>query len=370
VNKKGRILVIGITPPPYGGQAMMTERLVNAKFQDLEIYHVRMSFSNTMASVGKFSMAKIFHMFQVVWQALICRIRFNTKVLYYMPGGSNFTPVARDIFILTLLRPLFKKTIFHFRAAGVSEVVKNKPGMLGNLAKFAYRKPDLAIHLSARNPKDGEFFHAKRNTVIPNGLEDEAENFDLTKRRNNNVVKLLYVGVIQETKGVLVLLEALRMLKAQGLQPGLELLGEFNSTEFEKICRDYCIEAGIENEVNFAGVRKGKEKWESFARADIFCFPSFFESESFGNVVVEAMMFGLPVIATRWRGIPDIVRENQTGLLVEIKNVPELANALTVLISDYNLRLQMGREGRNVYEQHYKIDRFLKSMELELKSVL
>jgi len=287
-----------------------------------------------------------------------------------MPGGSNFTPVARDIFILTLLRPLFNKTVFHFRAAGVSEVVKNKSGMLGNLARFAYRKPDLAIHLSARNPKDGEFFNAKRNTVVPNGLEDESENYLPISKPSNDIIRILYVGVIQETKGVLVLLEAVKILADAGLHVNVDLIGEYNSAEFEIICSTYCRDSGIENLVNFAGVQKGKYKWSYFRQADIFCFPSFFESESFGNVVVEAMMFELPVIATRWRGIPDIVRHDQTGILVDIKNPLALADSLNTLIRDTTLRIQMGKAGRRVYEDNYKIDRFLTSMEIELKSMI
>jgi glycosyltransferase involved in cell wall biosynthesis len=220
------------------------------------------------------------------------------------------------------------------------------------------------------NPKDGEFFNAKRNVIIPNGLEDMAEHYSAVTKNGHAVIRLLYVGVLQETKGVLMLLRAVRILTDKGLRVHLDLLGEFNSPDFEIACRNYCRDESIEDLVNFAGVQKDTAKWFFFRQADIFCFPSFFESESFGNVVVEAMMFELPVIGTNWRGIPDIVRHEQTGILIETKNAVALADSIGKLIGDSNLRTSMGKAGRKVYEENYKIDRFLSSMELELKSVI
>ena len=100
-----KILVVGITPPPYGGQTMMTQRLLDAKFENLKLYHVRMAFSKSMASVGNFEVWKLFHMVEVVAKALYQRFRYQIPSLYYMPGGSSFTPVARDIFILFFFAP-------------------------------------------------------------------------------------------------------------------------------------------------------------------------------------------------------------------------------------------------------------------------
>lgn len=353
-----KILVVGITPPPYGGQAMMTERLVNTPFKDLKLYHVRMAFSKSMSSVGNFEPGKVLHLFKVVAKAAYFRFRYRVPTLYYMPGGSNFTPVARDIFILFFLRLLFAKTIFHFRAAGVSEVVERQPTWLKRLAKYVYRQPDLAIHLSGLNPDDGGYFGAKQTVVVPNGLEDAASPYRPIQRVQGDCVTLLYVGVIQETKGVMILLEAAKLLKAQGCAIEVNVVGEFASQHFQDTITAYCQNNRLEDVVHFPGVKKGEEKWQYFREADVFCFPSFFEAESFGNVVVEAMMFELPVVATQWRGIPDLVKEQETGLLVPVRNAPRTAHALQRLIDNADLRLRMGKAGRKKYEEHYKIDAF------------
>jgi glycosyltransferase involved in cell wall biosynthesis len=65
--------------------------------------------------------------------------------------------------------------------------------------------------------------------------------------------------------------------------------------------------------LNFAGRKVGIEKWTAYRCADIFCFPTYYGPETFGNVLLEAMMFELPTVSTRWRAIPDIVVEGETG---------------------------------------------------------
>ena len=361
-----KILVVGITPPPYGGQTMMTQRLLDAEFENLKLYHVRMAFSKSMASVGNFEVWKLFHMVEVVAKALYCRFRYQVPTLYYMPGGSSFTPVARDIFILFFLRPVFSSTIFHFRAAGVSEVVDRQPALLRWLARYVYRRPELAIQLSDLNPADGEYFGAKRTVVVPNGLEDAAEPYLPIERSPSAISVILYVGVIQESKGVLMLLEAAKLLRERGCAFRVNLVGDFASEEFKSQATDYCRQHGLEEQVHWPGVQQGAAKWQYFLNADIFCFPSFFEAESFGNVVVEAMMFSLPVVATRWRGIPSIVEDRKTGYLVEIKHPEPLAHGLAELISQPEKRLAQGAAGRAKFEQRYRIDRFLRTIEQQL----
>jgi glycosyltransferase involved in cell wall biosynthesis len=84
---------------------------------------------------------------------------------------------------------------------------------------------------------------------------------------------------------------------------------------------------------------------EHYRRADIFIAPSVW-NEPFGMVIVEAMASGLPVIATRGGGIPEIVRDGETGLLTERGNAAELAEAINYLLKHDEVRRAMGRAGR------------------------
>ncbi|MDP8962201.1 MAG: glycosyltransferase, partial [Actinomycetota bacterium] len=82
------------------------------------------------------------------------------------------------------------------------------------------------------------------------------------------------------------------------------------------------------------------------AQSDIFVLPS--RSEGFPLAIVEAMLAGLPVVASRVGGVPEAVRNGETGLLVPKDDPDRLATALQRLIDDPELRLGMGRRGRDV----------------------
>jgi glycosyltransferase involved in cell wall biosynthesis len=361
--KKTKILVVGVTPPPYGGQHMMTERLIKANFENIKIYHVRMAFSQSMAVVGRFSLFKVVHMFSIVFQALYSRFKYDVHTLYYMPGGSNSVPVMRDIFILSFLRLFFKKTIFHFRAAGVSEVVARQPYLFKKMAQLVYHAPDLAIHLSALNPNDGGYFKAKKVVVIPNGLEDAALPYLPIHRKNKEFVTILYVGLVQETKGLVVLLEAAKILHDKGNKIRVNIVGDYGTPTFKEQALTFCKENNLEKVVIFRGEKKGHEKWQYYIDADVFCFPSFYESESFGNVLVEAMMFELPVVGTRWRGIPDLIDENKTGFIVPIKDAKDTANKLEAFIVDTNLRQEYGRNARKKFLSTFQVECFFHNLQ-------
>ncbi|MGV3502900.1 MAG: glycosyltransferase family 4 protein [Adhaeribacter sp.] len=361
--QKTKVLVVGMTPPPYGGQAMMTERLVRADFEKLKIYHVKMAFSRSMAVVGRVHASKVTHMFSVVLKALYARFKYQVHTLYYMPGGSTVVPVIRDIFILFCLRSFFKKTIFHFRAAGVSEIVARQPFLLKKMALLAYRAPDLAIQLSGLNPRDGEYFKARKTVVLPNGLEDAALPYLPVHREGRETVTLLYVGLVQETKGVSVLLEAAKLLLGKGYRIRVDIVGAFGSAAYQEQVTSYCRTHHLEEVVSFRGEKKGPEKWAYFIGADIFCFPSFYEAESFGNVLVEAMMFELPAVGTRWRGIPDLIADNRTGFTVAIRDPQDTAGKLEKLIVNPNLRRQQGRNARQKFLSDYQLDHFFRHLQ-------
>jgi glycosyltransferase involved in cell wall biosynthesis len=367
------VLVIGQTPPPFGGQALMIEALVTAKMDRLRLLHVRLAFSESMQSVGRVEVRKALHLLVVAARTIRLRFRHGPGVLYFSPAGPNLVPVLRDMLLLSLVRPFFPRTVYHFHAAGLSEFLDSKPRWFRSLARAAYGRPDGAVQTSALNPPDAEYLGARRVTVIPNGLADTALPGDLgpdgSHARRDEKVRILYVGILGESKGVMVLLEAIRILARDREDLTVWFMGQFTSAAFERAARDFCREHGLDSVVSFLGPLAGDSKWDRFRCSDILCFPSFFESESFGNVVVEAMMFGLPVVATHWRGIPDVVDDGVTGLLVPARDAAALAAALHRLTQDSDLRRALGSAGRKKYVGEFTIDRHLERLEMFLWEV-
>jgi glycosyltransferase involved in cell wall biosynthesis len=361
-----KVLVVGQTPPPFHGQAFMIERLVKGKLDDLQLIHVRMEFSSHVNQVGRFHLLKIVHLFGLIARIIYHRFADGVRILYYPPAGSDLVPMYRDIALLVCTRWLFDKTIFHFHTGGVSEMHDRLPFWQRWLFRRAYFGADAAICLSEFTPQDGKRLAAKRDYVIPNGIHDPCPELSIwppnTTVKGDNRLRMLFVGILNEGKGVMVLIEACANLAARGVPFELEVIGQWESDEFAACAERRIAELNLEKHIRFLGAQLGKDKIDAFRRANVFCFPSHYRREAMPVVLLEAAACGLPVVATRWRGIPSVVEHGKTGFLVEPQDATAMALELEKLAHDSSLRENLGRAGRAKFEREYTIVRHLAGM--------
>ncbi len=364
-----RILVVGQTPPPHHGQAIVTRRILQAEYSLIELFHVRMAFSSVMEEVGRFRLAKVFHLFVVIFRIVLARIRFRPEVLMYPPAGPNRVPAYRDIIILIATRWMFRTTVFHFQAGGVSTLYPHLSPVVRWFFRRAYHGADAAIRLSPYNPEDGRDLLARQEYIVPNCANDEraqylagkvSETGDCSRQ---SFFQMLYLSTVCRTKGIEVLLEACALLKQRGVDFRLEVVGSFQPSGYRDTVESVIAEHQLQNHVTFAGQKTGWEKSRSYRNADVFCFPTYYESETFGLVAAEAMSASLPVVATLWRGLPSVVEDGKTGFLVPVRDAQALAEKLQFLADDPVARAAMGQAGRAKYEAEFTADRFRETME-------
>lgn len=164
--------------------------------------------------------------------------------------------------------------------------------------------------------------------------------------------RLLFVGRLAAVKGVPVLLDAMSALKQTHPDAHLTLVGD--GPERARIeARAAALDLGAA--VTFAGYRSQDEVAAELARTDVFALPSF--AEGVPVVLMEAMAAGLPVLATRIAGISELVEDGVSGRLVPPGDVATLTGALDDLLSDANLREEMGRAGRAAVAADFDIAR-------------
>lgn len=170
-------------------------------------------------------------------------------------------------------------------------------------------------------------------SAIPPGTELAPER----KERfwSNKQVRLLFAGNVVPRKGLIYLVEALSLLKKADFV--LDVVGRADKDlEYFNAVKQTIKDKGLEDRIVFRGWRNRQEMKEFYSQADLFVFPSLWEG--FGMVLLEAMVFGLPVISTRMSAIPELIEHGKNGLLVGPKNTVELAEAITKLIHSPNLR--------------------------------
>lgn len=120
-------------------------------------------------------------------------------------------------------------------------------------------------------------------------------------------------------------------------------------------------ELGLLDSVEFLGWIDGERKSRLLSVADIFVLPSYYEGLPIS--LLEAMSWGIPIISTTVGGIPELVRDGTSGILIEPGDVHALAHALSTLAADGALRDRMGRAGRSQVAESFSRDVVLPRLE-------
>lgn len=367
-DSRTRLVVIGPTPPPVGGQSVMVQAMLDAssRFPQYEMRHVPVRYSRTLANTGRASSYKTLHLvtriLRTIWAAG-CQRRV---VMYYTPAGPTRTALYRDIVFLIATRWRFSKVVFHFHAGGLGEYIRAQSRPIRALARASHSGPDLAIVVGPSAPDDGGHLDASNVIVVPNGVAPI--NTRGRRESASNSFRVLFVGLICRSKGVEETIRGSARLASSGYRVTLRCVGEVQDEDLVSLGLELARHSpGFE--VTFPGPVVGAEKASEFEQADVLCFPSYFESESFGLVCAEAMSAGLPVVASRWRGIPDVVAHNDTGLLVEVKSESAVYQALKTLVENPELAGELGSRGKQRFHERFTLDQHLDNMAAALSSL-
>jgi glycosyltransferase involved in cell wall biosynthesis len=181
------------------------------------------------------------------------------------------------------------------------------------------------------------------------------------------MVNVLYVGLVSREKGVFDAIEGVALANENSLlQFRLRVIGGFASSAEEKELGELIQNRGLKNAVNavkILGFVSNELKMQALAGADIFCFPTYYSAENQPGNLTEAMAFGLPIITTRWRSVPEMLPPGYPGL-VDPKSPEQIADALRLLAaSDFAGPL------REIFLRRFMLEQHLAKMAEAFRSV-
>jgi glycosyltransferase involved in cell wall biosynthesis len=348
------VILVGQLPPPIHGQSIAIERIAAIRDDAFEIVTLPLNCSDDIESVGRFQFRKILRIVEVALKLRRMVGVCGQAVVYYPPASPAWIPILRDAIFFAFARGRHRNWVYHFHAGGLPEFLQ--ASRFASIARRIYPRPEVNISMSRdAQPSPGEFFGG-RDVYIPYGLEIP---IPFTERGHLPHKRLLFVGNLFLSKGVGLCIEAVHRLRRQGHDVTLDLVGGTVEQDRDAI-RQKVDQLNVHDSVVFHGVVSGEPKWALFAEADCFVFPSHYPAEKFPNVLIEALGAGLPVVSTRWRGIPELIGDNLKGShLIEPGDLDGLVEALQdVLISsdaDYKSRR---RASRDRYESRYTLGKF------------
>jgi len=361
VDKKNILFILHVPPPVHGssmvGKAIKDSTLINQSF---ECRYVNLLMSRTITETGKPGLLKVFR-FIGVWFRVLGEIIRKKPDLCYLALTATGTAFYKDVFLVLLLRIFNIKRVYHLHNKGIRLNQTKKINEL--LYRFVFHNASVIL-LSKQLYYEVETFVPVFNVYIcPNGIKNLPGNNIPRLPQTGKPVKILFLSNLNEAKGVYILLKACHLLQEKGVDFECNFVGGEGDISKEQLHKRV-IEYNLTERVKYSGQLFDEAKQHAFSEADIFAFPTCYET--FGLVNLEAMQHHLPVVSTFEGGIPDVVENGVTGFLIPTNNAEALAEKLEILIKDPVLREKMGKAGRKKYENEFTLEIF----EQNLNSIL
>jgi len=202
--------------------------------------------------------------------------------------------------------------------------------------------------------------------TVNNGIPKLIDSFERLSD-NNASINVLFLSNLLYSKGIIVFLDALSLLEESYRRKiNVKIVGKEAELSWSML-NDEIVRRNIQNFVCFVGQKYGEEKLNIYHNTDILIYPTL--NDAFPVVILEAMQFGIPVIASIEGAIPDIIEDGINGFLVE-KNKPEqITSKLIQLIDNPDLRIDMGKNGKTKFLNNYTLEIFERNIQSVFESV-
>jgi len=410
-----KLILFAHTPPPHHGQSYMVQLMLEGFGGDrrqpkhrvanpagdalgVECYHVNSRLSQKLEDIGDFRPWKFVLLLGYCLQAIWCRFRYRVTTLYYIPAPGKRSALYRDWLVMLLCRPFFKRLILHWHAAGMAKWLETAVQIRCRSFTFWMMKhADLSVVLSRYNRADAEKLVARQIKVVSNGIPDPCPCFDqevlprrrarvLARRRlisgqpltveearlaeaDPQLIYVLYLAHCTREKGLFDTLAGVvraneRLAESRSpLSLRLLVTGNFVTSEERRRFDEILAQPGLSQSIQYLGFVFGPQKNDLLRRADLFCFPTYYQNENQPVNLIEAMAFGLPILTTRWRSIPELFPPDYPGL-VDVRCPQQVASKLL------SLPLQESGEGfRILFQEQFTLSKHLAGLADALHSV-
>jgi glycosyltransferase involved in cell wall biosynthesis len=416
-----KLLVFAHTPPPHHGQSYMVQLMLEglggdhrksrpasagtsapsaAAASDHEIvcYHVNARLSKKLEDIGDLRVRKVLLLLGYCLEAIWCRFRYGVKNFYYIPAPGKRSALYRDWMVMLLCRLFFKRLILHWHAAGLAKWLETVVQIRSRSLTYRMMKQaDLSIVLSKFNRADAEKLYPRQIKVVSNGIPDPCPEFatEVLPRRkarfaarhrllsgdtlgpedlkdtggDPQLVKILYLAHCMREKGLFDALDGVilanRQLAERRSPVSLRLLvtGSFvhadEKTEFDRALG----QPGVADMVQYLGFVSGDQKKHLLLTADLFCFPTYYQNENQPVNLIEALAYGLPILTTRWRSLPELFPPNYHGL-VDVRSPEQVAGGLLLLMAN-----EAGEGFREAFLRAFTLEHYLSSLAQAFRSL-
>lgn len=353
-----KVLFFIKVPPPLTGVTLMNQRILNSGQlnSNFNIRSISISYMNNLNKMGAWKFKKLLIIIKLIAKLIYELIFHRPKFIYFQISPHRFA-FYRDLIFVSINKLFRVKILYHIHGKGISDHMNDK--WRKKLYIYAFKGSDV-ICLSPLLTYDIENVFEGKVHIVRNGIPDfKLDNLTLVQQLPEEQIKILFLSNLIKSKGVLVFIESMLLLKNEGYRFLATIVGsdvEFSQKELTEIIKIKDLAANIK----CVGAKYNEAKNTIIKKADVLVYPTL--NDAFPLVLIEAMQFSVPIIATIEGAIPEIIDDGVTGYLVE-KNAPQqIVDKLKLLIVNPEHRKEMGQAGRKLFEEKYTIEILEKKM--------
>ena len=359
-----RILFILHLPPPVHGAAMMGQyihdsKVINGRF---DCHYLNLTTAKSLQDIGKGGVKKLWRFFCLLLRIVKGLVRVKPQLVYVTPnshGGAFY----KDFVVVQLIKLMGYRVIVHYHNKGVA--TRQDRWLDDKLYRLFFKNLKVILLAEALYGDVEKYVKREDVFVCPNGIPESLKG-EPKAERNNAIPQLLFLSNLLVDKGVLVLLDALKILKEKGYSFVCHFVGgetaEIDAARFAEEVKT----RGLDQMVLYLGKRYGEKKNEEYGNADFFVFPTYYYNECFPLVLLEAMEHAVPCISTREGGVSAIIDDGVNGFMVEKRDANALADRIEFLLTHPEERTRMGIAGYQKFKNEFTLPKF----ETRMKQIL
>lgn len=357
--QKKKVLLIGVLGPFDSGPARVYQTLLTSRFMDcFQVRYLDVQFARSVADFER-----------VRPQKFLKLVGYLLRTVFWLTGGDYN---ALCIHLSTNRNAFLKDSLFAwlgfvFRVpVVVFEHGTNIPALyerggrtlrwvmratLRRVARYVVLADCLGFNFKP-------FVSSDRIVSVHLGISPLSDSAAQSDVRQSDCLRILYLSALLQSKGLLVLLEALPKLLQYRKDVRCIVAGGWgkDSEVVRRRSAEMLSNGHLEEFVSMVGPVEGADKLSLLGSANLFVFPTL--ADSYGIVLLEAMRAGLPIVATRVGAIPEILIEGTNGLLCEAGNPEDLAEKILFLMERPALRRQMSKNNRERFAKVFTAEKF------------
>lgn len=324
MEKKIKVLIVGSDSSVKGGITSVIDRFLNYNWDGIEI-----KLLPTYIEGSKFNRMFFFLRGLIRYIKKLIKNDFDIAHIHMSYKGSFF----RKYLIVKITKLFNKKIILHLHGSEFELFYNSSNEITKKMIKNIFENVDNVIVLGERWKNVVCRISPKCNINIFNNSVNVPE---YKVEWNNGIFNIVFLGVLIKRKGIYDLIEAINLLNKSGIVK--EKCMKFiigGVGQEENNIKNKIREYELNNCVEMVGWVSGEEKEKLLKKANLFVLPSY--NEGLPMAILEAMSYGVPVVATDVGSISEVVKSYKTGFLIKPGDYKEIVNSITDIVNNKEL---------------------------------